>query len=436
MIERLARWLDERVGLAGFARRGLNHIFPDHWSFMLGEIALYSFLVLIITGAFLAMFFNSSGAAVIYHGSYRALDGVPMSTAYRSVLDLSFKVPAGLFVRQTHHWAALVFIGAIVVHLLRIFFTAAYRRPRDINWIIGLTLLILAMIAGFVGYSVPDDLLSGTGLRIAYSVVLSIPFIGDWLAFVVFGSRVPSSVMIPRLYGLHIFVLPTCIAVLLAVHMALVWRQLHTNYPGPGRSNQTIVGSRLWPTYAAKAVGLFFLVFAVLALLGGFLQINPIWIYGPFNPAATLPGAQPDWYLGWAEGALRLFPGFNLHIGDRLIPEVFFPGVLFPLCLFGGLYLFPFLERRITGDREEHHVLRLPYEQPFVTALGAAGCMLLLVFLFAGSEDVTAVITGGSVVTIRRTFRILALAAPSFAFIVVYVLCSVWRTAARRPHRE
>jgi len=435
MIKRLARWLDARLGLAKFVRLGLNHIFPDHWSFMLGEIALYSFVVLVITGAFLAMFFNASAAKVIYHGPYQALQGVPMSAAYHSVLNLSFMVPAGLWIRQTHHWAALVFVGAILAHLLRIFFTGAYRRPRELNWLIGVTLFILAMVTGFFGYSVPDDLLSGTGLRIGYSIALSIPLIGPWLAFLVFGGRVPTDVMIPRLYGLHIFVLPTIIAALLALHLGIVWRQLHTNYPGPGRSNQTIVGSRLWPTYTAKAIGLFFLVFAVLAALGGLMQINPIWIYGPYDPAASLSGAQPDWYLGWEEGALRLFPPLNLRILGNLVPEVFFPGVLLPLVIFALLYAYPFLERWFTGDREDHHVLQIPYEHPLRTALGCAVFMMFVVLLFAGGEDVIAVISKASVVTLRQIFRVLVFATPVVTAVIVYAAClllQMWHSSRTR----
>jgi ubiquinol-cytochrome c reductase cytochrome b subunit len=433
VINRPARWLDRRLGIAGFARRGLDHIFPDHWSFMLGEIAMASFAVLVMTGVYLAMFFNSSSAEVTYHGPYKALDGVKMSAAYASTLNLSFSVPAGLLIRQIHHWAALVFIGAVLAHLFRVFFTAAYRSPREINWVIGVTLLVLAMAAGFVGYSLPDDLLSGTGLRIAYSIVLSIPIVGPRLAFVIFGGPVPSADMIPRMYGLHVFVLPGLIVLLLAVHLAIVWRQTHTNYPGPGRSNRRIVGSRLWPTYSMKILGLFCLVFAALAALGGLVQANPIWIYGPYDPAAALPGAQPDWYLGWAEGALRLFPAFNLRIGHYLIPEVFFPGILFPLLLFGGLYLYPFVEPWFTHDRDEHHILSLPYEQPKRTALASAGIMMLLVLLLAGSGDVLAVLTHGSVIAIRTLFQILFFAAPVLTAAVVYWLC---RRVQRRRGRE
>jgi ubiquinol-cytochrome c reductase cytochrome b subunit len=406
---------------------------------MLGEIALYCFIVLVVTGVFLAMFFNASAAEVTSHGSYRALDGVLMSAAYRSVLDLSFDVRLGLLMRQLHHWAALVFVAAIVMHMFRIFFTGAYRRPRGINWFIGVTLLILAMANGFLGYSVPDDLLSGTGLRTAYSIALPIPFFGDWLAFIIFGGPVPTEVMIPRLYGLHISLLPALTSVAVGLHLAIVWRQLHTNYPGPGRSNQTIAGSRLWPTYAAKAIGLFFLVFGVLAGLSSFVQVNPVWIYGPFKPTDTLAGAQPDWYLGWAEGALRLIPGVNIRTACCLVPSVFFPGVLSSLILFGLLYAVLLVDRRLSGDRDEQHILRRPCEHAFYTALSCAAITFFLVMLFAGSHDVIAVITNGSVVEIRDTFRVLFFAAPLAAMLIVWlvlVIRELWRDGAFSPDRD
>jgi len=426
--------MDSRLHLAKFVRRALNHIFPDQWSFMLGEIALYSFVVLVITGIFMAMFFDASDAKVIYHGSYQAFDGVRMSTAYQSVMHLSFDVRAGLLVRQMHHWAALIFIGAIVAHLARIFFTAAYRRPREINWMIGLTLLICALVNGYFGYSVADDLLSGTGVRIAYAILLSVPLIGPWLTFIFFGGVVPSGRMIPRMYSLHIFLVPALISVLLAVHLAVIWRQLHTNYPGPRRSDDSIVGSRLWPSYAAKSVGLFFLVFALIAALGGLVQINPIWLYGPYDPAAALPGAQPDWYLGWVEGAMRLFPGVNLHAGKWLIPEVFFPAVLLPTLIFIALYLYPFLEQLFSFDTHAHNVLSLPYQKPFSTALGCGVFVFLLVLFFAGSDDVIAVATNGSVVAIRGILRTLALILPPVTFALVYFLCA--RARQRRSLQD
>lgn len=433
MIDRLARWLDARLRLAKFARRAMNHVFPDHWSFMLGEIALYSFVILVITGAFLAIFFEASSAKVIYHGQYHALDGIEMSAAFRSVLHLSFGVPAGLLIRQMHHWASLIFIGAIVAHLARIFFTAAYRRPREINWVIGLTLLVLALGNGYFGYSLADDVLSGAGLRIGYAILLSTPVIGPWISYICLGGTVPSDATTPHMYMMHIFVIPALIAALVAVHVAIIWRQYHTNYPGPRRTDKSIVGSRLWPSYTAKSAGLFLMIFAITAALGGLVQIDPVWIYGPYTPAAVVPGAQPDWYLGWIEGAMRLFPGVNLRIGGYLVPEVFFPAMLFPALVFAGLYLYPFFDKLISHDRQAHHVLRLPYQQPFNTAVGCAVLACMLVLLVAGGDDVVALTTGTAVESIRTILRVLFFIVPAVTGVVAYAICKLMqRRAARR----
>jgi quinol---cytochrome-c reductase cytochrome b subunit len=423
MIDGLARWLDSRVRMAKFVRKALNHVFPDHWSFMLGEIALYSFVILVITGTYMAMFFHGSSEKVIYHGTYRPLDGVQVSAAYQSVLHLSFDVPAGLLIRQMHHWAADIFIGAILAHLARIFFTAAYRRPRELNWLVGLTLLVLALANGYFGYSICGDLLSGAGLRIGYAIMLSIPLIGPWITFLALGGTVPVAATVPRLYALHIFLVPALIALLIGVHLAIIWRQLHTNYPGPRRTDKTIVGARLWPSYTLKSLGLFLLVFAVVAALGGLVQIDPVWIYGPYNPVAILPGAQPDWYLGWVEGAMRLFPGVNLRLGHWLVPEVFFPGFLFPFLVFVGLYAWPFLEKLFSFDFRTHHVLRLPRQQPWITAFGCAVAVFMLVLLVAGGDDVVAVADNANVVQIRTILRILVFVAPAVTGAAVYLLC-------------
>ena len=419
----LARWLDRRVGGAKFLRRALNHVFPDHWSFLLGEIALYCFVILVMTGIFLMMFFHDSDTKEVYHGSYQALQGLRMSDAYISVLHISFDVRAGLLIRQMHHWAALLFLGAILVHAIRIFFTAAYRRPREINWIIGLTLLLLALANGFFGYSLAGDLLSGLGLRVGYSILLSFPVIGDWLAFLLFGGTVPNPATLPRFYSLHIFFIPALIAILLALHIGLIWRQLHTNYPGPKRSDSTIVGSRLYPTYAAKSIGLFFVIFGIIAALGGLVQIDPVWVYGPFDPSAGMGFAQPDWYLGWIEGAMRLNPAYNLRIGGYLVPNVFFPAMLLPMLIFAVLYAYPFLDKIISLDNRPHNVLKLPFQQPFNTALGCAALTFLLILFFAGGDDVIAVATGSSIVTIRRILRLLALTLPPLIGFAVYMLC-------------
>ncbi len=428
IARKLGRAIDSRLRAAKFVRSALNHVFPDHWSFMLGEIALYSFMILLVTGTYLALYFHASSEKVIYHGSFHPLDGQKISVAYRSVLHLSFDVPAGLLVRQMHHWAALIFIWSILAHMARIFLTAAYRKPRELNWLIGLTLLVLALVNGFLGYSMLDDLLSGTGLRIGYSLLLSVPVIGPWLAFLFMGGTIPNPVILPRMFALHIFLVPGLISALLGLHLFMIWRQLHTNYPGPKRTNRTIVGSRLWPTYAAKSVGLLLLVFGAIAALGGLVQIDPVWIYGPYDPSSTMAGAQPDWYLGWVEGAIRLFPGVNLRLGHWLIPEPFFPAVLMPSLLFLGLYSWPFVEKLFSNDQGDQNILRLPYEQPVLTA-GAAGLFtFLLVLLVAGGDDFLALALGASVVEVRTILRILVLAAPPCAAGLTYLVCARMRS--------
>lgn len=415
--------VDSRLRAAKFVRSALNHVFPDHWSFMLGEIALYSFMILVVTGTYLALFFHASSDKVVYHGSYHALDGQKISVAYRSVLHISFDVPAGLLVRQMHHWAALIFLWAILAHMARIFLTAAYRKPRELNWLIGLTLLVLALVNGFLGYSMLDDLLSGTGLRIGYAILLSVPVIGPWLTFLFMGGTIPNAAILPRMFALHVFVVPALIAILLGLHLFMIWRQLHTNLPGPKRTNRTIVGSRLWPSYAAKSIGLLLIVFGAIAALGGLAQIDPVWIYGPYDPASVMAGAQPDWYLGWVEGAIRLFPGINLRIGHWLVPELFFPAVLMPSILFAGLYAWPFIEKFFSSDQGDQNVLRLPYEQPFLTAGGVGLFVFLLILLIAGGDDFLALAIGGSVVEVRTILRVLVLVAPPCAAALTFVFC-------------
>ena len=340
MLRRFARWIDSRLGAASFAENALNKVFPDHWSFMLGEVAMYSFVVLLLTGIFLSLFFDPSVNETVYNGSYAPLRGVEVSDAFNSTMHLSFDVRAGLVMRQTHHWAAIVFIASVVVHLLRIFFTGAFRRPREINWIIGVTLLILAMFNGFTGYSLPDDLLSGTGLRIAYSISLSIPIAGAWLAFLVFGGEFPAEEIIPRLFVTHVMIVPAAIIALMTIHLAIVWRQKHTDFPGPGRRESNVVGSKLWPTYAVKSTALLFAVFSVLFALGGLVQINPIWLYGPFRVQQVTSPAQPDWWMGWVEGAAATVPAHRaacLRIRDTQSVlsggSVAWHHVPHPLCL-------------------------------------------------------------------------------------------------------
>jgi ubiquinol-cytochrome c reductase cytochrome b subunit len=423
ITRRIARWIDNRLGAARFARSALGKVFPDHWSFMIGELALYAFVILLLTGTYLTFFFDPSQKEVVYSGSYGPLQGVHMTEAYRSALDLSFDVRAGLVMRQIHHWAALVFIASIVVHLMRVFFTGAFRRPRELNWIVGVTLLLLAIFNGFAGYSLLDDQLSGTGLRIAYSIALSIPVAGTWLTSFLFGGEFPGADIISRLYVIHILLVPAVIVALLTAHLAILVRQKHTQFAGRGRTEDNVVGERVWPNYAAKATGLFFLTAAVLAALGGLAQVNPIWLYGPFDPAEVSAASQPDWYMGWLDGSLRVMPGWEVRAFGFEVPNPFFPGVLLAGVTFTLLYLWPFLEARFTGDREPHNLLDRPRDRPLRTALGVATLTFYGVLTFAAASDVLSTTFGLSVNEVLWAFRILLFVAPPITAFAAHRLC-------------
>ena len=423
VLARLGRWFDDRLGASRFARSALDKVFPDHWSFMLGEVALYCFVILVVTGVFLTFFFDPSPRDAVYHGAYGPLRDVHMSEAYRSAVRLSFDVRAGLVMRQLHHWAALVFVASIVTHVCRVFFTGAFRRPREINWFVGVSLLVLAVMNGFTGYSLPDDLLSGTGLRIAYSIALSIPVAGTWLTFLFFGGPFPAAETIRRLYVIHILLVPAAIAALLGAHLAIIWHQKHTQFRGPGRTEHNVVGSQLWPTYAAKSIGLMFLVVGVLAALAGLAQINPVWLYGPFRASAVSTAAQPDWYVGWLEGALRIFPPWEVRTLHHTVPNPFFPGVLLPGLTFALLYAWPFLEARFTGDREVHNLLDRPRDRPLRTAFGVATLAFYIVLLLAGGQDIVAQKLGVDIVPVLDTFRALVLVLPPVAGVLAWRTC-------------
>lgn len=303
-----ANYLDERTSLSGFVKELGRKIFPDHWSFMLGEIALWSFVVVLLSGTFLTFFFQASMVETHYYGAYLPMRGIEMSAAMESTLRISFDIRGGLLVRQIHHWAALVFVAGIGVHMLRVFFTGAFRKPRELNWVIGFILFILAMAEGFTGYSLPDDLLSGNGLRIIDGMIKGIPLIGTWTSFLLFGGEFPGTDIVGRLYTLHILLLPLILIGLLVLHLMLMIINKHTQFAGPGRSNSNVVGYPMLPVYASKMGGFFFIVFGVIVLIASLFTINPVWNYGPYDPSPVSAGTQPDWYIGFADGALRLVP--------------------------------------------------------------------------------------------------------------------------------
>lgn len=421
----LGNLLDERVsagkGVKGLARK----LFPDHWSFMLGEVALYSFVILLLTGVFLSLFYVPSVGETVYHGAYAPLDGQTVSEAYASTVRLSFDVRGGLLLRQIHHWSALIFVAAVIVHMSRVFFTGAFRKPRELNWAIGSVLVLLAIFEGFAGYSLPDDLLSGTGLRIASSIVLSIPVVGSYLSFLMFGGQYPGEEFIPRLYTVHVLLLPGLFLALIALHVLLVGLQKHTQHPGPGRTDKNVVGYPLYPVYLAKAGGFFFIVFGITALLGALFTINPIWAYGTYDPSPVTAGAQPDWYMGFLDGAVRLTPGFLefSHWGHTLSLNVAIPGLILPGILSMLLIGYPWLEAWVTGDRREHHLLDRPRNMPARTGLGVMSLTFYFLLLIGGGNDIIATHLDLSINDITNALQVLLIVLPPLSYVVTKRVC-------------
>ncbi|MGH2878632.1 MAG: cytochrome bc1 complex cytochrome b subunit [Solirubrobacteraceae bacterium] len=420
------RFVDERTAAAPLLKKALRYLFPDHWSFLLGEIALYAFVVLILTGVYLALFFEPSLAKTVYHGPYAPLRGSQMSVAYKSALEISLTYKAGLLIRQTHHWAADVFVASIVVHLMRVFFTGAYRKPRELTYAIGLLLLFTSLLEGYLGYSLVDDLLSGIGLAIGYGVLLSVPLVGGPLGILLFGSTFPGKgVFESRMYIAHVFLLPALLATLIGVHLVLVMARHHTQFRRDERhSERRLVGVPAFPGQAPRSLALMLMVAAVLFGLGGLVQINPIWQWGPFEPWLATNGAQPDWYLGWLIGALRLMPSFDVVVGHyTLIPNPFWGGVAFPLVVLGVLLAFPAIERRLTRDRRVHNLLDRPRDAPNRTAFGVAFLSwIFLVFTF-GAADRLYVLFGVSYETLLEVFRVAIWVVPAVLFVLARRIC-------------
>ncbi len=410
-------WVDERTGLATLSKKQLRKVFPDHWSFMLGEIALWSFVVLLLTGTFLTLWYKPSMGEVVYEGTYDQLRGVTMSEAYSSTLHISFDVRGGLLMRQMHHWAAMLFIASMMVHLLRVYFTGAFRKPRELNWVIGSLLLLLGTLEGFTGYSLPDDLLSGTGIRAADGFMKSMPVVGTYLSFFLFDGEFPGDAIISRLYTAHVLLLPGVLLALIGAHMLLLVFHKHTQWPGPGRTNDNVVGYPLMPVYMAKAGGFFFIVFGVTALMGGLMTLNPVWRFGPYDPSQVTAGSQPDWYMGWPDGALRIMPGWETHLfGFTMSWNVFLPIIVLPGLMFTILLMLPFLEQWITGDKREHHLLQRPRNAPNRTATMVALMTFYGILWMAGGNDIIAIKLQLDLNAITYFNRVAVFVGPVLAF--------------------
>ncbi|AJE33622.1 ubiquinol-cytochrome c reductase cytochrome b subunit [Corynebacterium humireducens NBRC 106098 = DSM 45392] len=414
--------IDSRYTASGLLRPQLNKVFPTHWSFMLGEMALYSFIILLLTGVYLALFFDPSITKVIYDGGYLPLNGVEMSRAYATALDISFEVRGGLFVRQMHHWAALMFMMAMVAHMLRVFFTGAFRRPREANWIIGCTLIILGMAEGFMGYSLPDDLLSGVGLRIMSAIILGLPIMGTWLHWLIFGGDFPSDLMLNRFYIAHVLILPGIILGLIAAHLALVWYQKHTQFPGAGRTENNVVGVRIMPVFATKAIGYGLLTAGVLALMSGLTTINAIWNIGPYNPSQVSAGSQPDVYMLWTDGVARVMPAWELYIGNYTIPSAFWVALVCGAMVV-LLFAYPWIEKNATGDDAHHNLLQRPRDVPVRTGIGAMAITFFLLVTISGGNDHIAHFFQISLNAMTWFGRIGVIILPPIAYYITHRIC-------------
>ena len=423
-LGKAANYIDERLTVGTVLKNFGRKVFPDHWSFMLGEVAMYSFVILIISGTFLTFFFQPSMAHTYYDGSYAPLKGAEMTVAYASSLDISFDIRGGLLMRQVHHWAALVFVAAAGLHMLRVFFTGAFRKPRELNWVVGFLLFVLGMAAGFTGYSLPDDLLSGNGLRIIDGMIKGVPVIGPAISAGLFGGEFPGTEVIARLYSLHIMIIPALIIALLALHLMMVVVHKHTHYPGPGRSDANVVGYPLMPVYVAKAGGFFFLVFGVIAAISATFTINPIWNYGPYDPSPVSAGTQPDWYIGWLDGALRLAPGhMDIAIFGYVIPMGVMLPIIISLVFLALVAAYPFIEAWVTGDKREHHVLDRPRNAPTRTAIGAAGVTFYAILWAGASTDLIAIFFQMSLNHVLTAMQIMLILGPILAYWITKRTC-------------
>ncbi|HLH83888.1 MAG TPA: ubiquinol-cytochrome c reductase cytochrome b subunit [Trebonia sp.] len=417
-------WLDDRFHGARGVRVLMRKVFPDHWSFMLGEIALWSFVILLLTGTWLALFFVPSMGDVVYHGSYAKLDGITMSQAYESTLRISFDIRGGLLIRQIHHWAADLFMVAITAHMLRVFFTGAYRKPREVNWLIGIVLFTLGMLEGLFGYSLPDDQLSGAGLRIFEGVLQGIPIVGTYLAFFLFGGPYPGTSIVPRMYIIHVLLIPGLILALVTAHLFIMFHQKHTQMPGKGNTEKNVTGQPFWPYFLLKGQAWFFFIFGALVVLATFAQINPIWLYGPYTPLAISSASQPDWYMGLLEGALRIMPAWEINfLGHTLSLSVLIPFAVPLGIIFTGAALWPFFEQWATGDKSEHHINDRPRNAPVRTGTGVAAICFYGILWAEGANDVIAYNFQIPLYTITWIARIAIIVVPIGAYFVTKRIC-------------
>lgn len=423
--------LDERLRLRKPGRKVLNKVFPDHWSFLLGEVALFSFVVLVLTGIFLTMFYRPTADPVTYQGAMSLYEGRELPGAFESIVRLSYDVPGGLFFRRLHRGASHLFIAATVLHMLRILFTGAFRRPREINYHVGIGLLMLTFAAGFTGYSLPYDALAGTGIRIAYSSLLAVPYVGDQLAFWIFGGNFPAGNLVPRFYVFHVLMIPALLIGLISVHLVIMTRQRHTQFPRPGiDGHRFVVGKPLWPSQFSASTTLMLWISGLLAAAAVLIPWSDVLLIGPYVAGEVGNQAQPDWFLFWLEGALRVFPALEFRMLGMTVSGVFVAGVLLPGGIFTVLVAYPFVERRVYDLEGDWHVLQNPLNIPLRAAVSIGTFSFVLLLSAAATNDIMSRMTGLSIESITWFFRVACVVVPPA------LAAGAWIASSRRLARR
>src|SRR5215218_207353 len=344
VIRRTTGWVDERLNIGALYRKYGRKAFPVHSTFFFGEMALFAFVILIATGTYLAFIYVPSNAEV-------TVNGETMPEAYASVQVIESIPVANLF-RNVHHWAAHVMVASILLHTLRIFLSGTYRKPREINWIVGVILLVLTLGAAFYGYGLPYDSYAVTATGIGYGIAHSIPWVGDVVADLAFGGAFPTLGSLSRMFTLHVFVIPLAIIAVIGAHLLIIIKQKHSQ-PGYARrlaEPGKVLGVPLWPYQALLAIQLLLVMFGILFFLSAFVPPHPLSEFGP--PTPETPEVKPDWYLMWIYGMLRIIPAeVSFSVLGATFGPTFIGGVLFPAVFFGLLTVVPFL------DRTNRHVL-------------------------------------------------------------------------------
>ena len=413
--------IDDRLRLRAPGRAVANKVFPHNWSFLLGEVAVFSLVVLVATGVFLTMFYRPSTELVTYTGNEELYRNVSLPAAFESIIRLSADVPGGLLIRRIHRGASHLFVAATVLHLLRILISGAFRRPRELNYVVGIGLLTLVLAEAFTGYSLPYDSLAGTGIRIAYSELLSFPFVGDRMAFAVFGGEFPTGDVIPRFFVFHVLLVPAILVGLVSLHLLLVARQRHTQFPFRGiDGHSTVVGKPLWPSQFAESLTLGLWLAGLLTLAAVLIPWSDVTSLGPYKPGEVGNNAQPDWFLFWVDGVLRMLPGIEVDLPGVTISGPFLAGIAVPGLLFTFLLVYPFIERRVYHLTGEWHVLTNPLDIPLRAGAVMGTFSFVLLSSAAATCDQLSRFSGVPIEQVLWGFRIACLVVPPILALLLY----------------